>query len=166
MSAYWTALVVVFVILVFWFFYRSRKHNRQLDFDVAQLCRDYNAPNTEFDLDAAISQVMLGTRPGLVDGRWWVATGIEQVADRTYTRVLREYFVDAERDVEAAIDELFSVHGENVNDSPVMNEGQYAGSLAGHDGGIVHARVTGKWRPIGGWLVAIPPWLVNSNSHL
>jgi hypothetical protein len=156
-------VAVVVLLLVVLFLLRVRKTNQAMGDVVAQLCAEFGVPDRPFNLTAAVREVEAGTRPGIPrDGRWWVATGFEQIGDDSRTRLLTEEAVADEPGVRAAINELIDTFGGTAFMPPHLEEGRFVGTMPGVDSNIIYARITGRLRPIGGWLVAVPPGVIAS----
>lgn len=143
------------------------ENNRAFDDAISDLCREAGVPDVPFDLQAAVRSILAGTWPNLPDdGSWWVATGIEVVglpARRSRTRLL---FESTARDAEAVgfmTGELFATWGGPSAVNPNLAAKYFTGSFPGQKD-ILYARVTGRMRPIGAWLVAVPPWLIRSRA--
>ncbi len=127
---------------------------------VAEVCSAHGAPDLQFHLTPYLEAVTKGHHPDVVPGQWWIAQGLEQVGSPKRARLLKEWTTPSERDVHRAISDMLSVWGGPAILPPHLAEGFFQGGVPGQPKEIVYARVTGRYRPIGGWTVAVPPNLV------
>jgi hypothetical protein len=145
------------------FLSRYRENQRIFGDFISDTCRELGVPDVPFDMKAAVREVLAGRRPGVLrDGQWWVASGLEHVGNPRRMRLLEECALPDEAAVVASIENLFDFHAGRSPLPPYLNEGRYVGGLLGVSLDVIHANITGRWRPIGGWLVAVPPRLIGS----
>jgi hypothetical protein len=87
---------------------------------------------------------------------------VEVVGDSSKTRLLHEDVLPNKESVDASINELFSMFGGTAVLPPHLPEGRFIGSMSNVHPDIVFARITGHLRPIGAWMVAVPPALIRA----
>ena len=151
-------LVVVLVIVLL--SGGKSANSRDVRVFVADWCRDAGVPNVSFDLDAYVRQVVQGrSDTRLLPGQYWVIEGIEVIDDPSLTRKLvasPEYPAD----LQPRIAEMFRVFGGNSILPPHSPETRFIGDFPGAHEDVIYARMTGRMRPLGGWIVAIPASLI------
>ena len=156
-------VALAIVVLVVLFAIRISRSKRALSNVVSEWCREAGVPDRPLDLDATVRQVVAGKWPGIPrDGQWWIASGIEQIGDSSKTRLMREGTAPSIHAVHAEIEELFDEFGGAAHLPPHLAEGRFIGSMPSIHQDIIYARITGRLRPIGAWLVAVPPWVIGS----
>lgn len=159
-------IVLVVLVLGAVIAVRVVRSHRAMDTALSEWCRDQGVPDIPFDLTTAARQVVAGTRPGIPrDGQWWVAMGIEQVGRPSATRLLDEDVEPNEDAVYDTIALLFDHHGGSATNFPHLAESHFVGRLTSVHGDIILARITGHHRPIGGWMVAVPPWSIGARRE-
>lgn len=145
---------------------RYTKFNRTAGDHLSKMCHELGIPDFPFDRDAAVRQVLAGTRPSIPrDGQWWVAMGIEQVGYPSRTRLVRE---DAAPDIGAVhegIAALFNRFGGAAVAPPHLPESRIVAPMSHIHRDIILARITGHDRPFGAWLVAVPPTIFGAGKR-
>lgn len=154
------AAIVVVLIVALFVVVRYRANNSKLDQIISDLCRAWGVPDIPFNIQAAVREVMAGRRSGISEGEWCVMSGIEVVGQPSRTRLVHELPAPDKAAVDRHINDLFAEFGGTARIPPHLPEGRFVGSMSEIHPDIVHARITGHLRPIGGWLVAVPPQLV------
>jgi len=142
---------------------RYRRANQAVGKGISEWCREWEVPDVPFEIEAAVRDVMAGTRPGIPrDGQWWTAMGVEQVGNASRTRLLNETPVPSVEGVYADINKIFELFGGAAEAPPHIQEGRFLGPMTSVHQDIILARITGRYRPIGAWMVAVPPPLIDS----
>ena len=160
---YILVLVVVVLGAVFIrFILRYRRATRE---EISELCREWDVPDVPFNMEAAVREVMAGTRLGIPrDGQWWTAIGVEIVGQPSLKRLLSENPAPNSEAVYAGISNIFDLFGGPAPDPPHIPESRFVGALTSIHPDIIIARITGRYRPIGAWVVAVPPKLIGSRA--
>ena len=145
----------------------KRINNMIVDQAIASWCRDAGVPDVRYYPKDAAREVIAGTRPGTPrDGQWWIARGIEYPGRPAKTRVLFEGPAPDRDAVQASIHALYTEFGgPSEMFHPGRAEDYTMASIPGLPDETVWARVIGRYRPIGGWLVAVPPHLIGSGRR-
>jgi hypothetical protein len=163
-----TALIIIAVVIlvvVVLVANRIKGNQQEMRKVVSNWCREAGMPDAPFDITAAVRDVMSGKRPGIPrDGQWWIAMGIEQIGDSSRTRLLDEEAVPNRNAVDARMGNLFDMFGGTALMPPHLAEGRFVGQLPGVHEDVVFVRITGRQRPLGGWMVAVPPWLIGEGA--
>ena len=150
------AVGVVFAVL-------HARANRSVSGGWSEWCRHHGVPDVPFDYTAAAREVVAGTRPGIPrDGQWWVAHGIEQVGRRSMTRLFDENALPDLDTVHGVISNVFGDHRRTAEEGRHFADSHVVTTMPSVHRDIIVARITGRYRPIGGWLVAVPPRLIGS----
>lgn len=158
-------IVLVVLVLVAAVAARLVQANRRMDSSLSDWCRKYGVPDVQFDYEAAAREVVAGIRPGIPrDGRWWAATGIEQIGNRSRTRLLDEGDFPDDDAINEVIVALIEQHSGAAILPPHQGESRFIGRMTKIHPDIVFVRITGRHRPIGAWLVAVPPAVIASKA--
>jgi hypothetical protein len=150
----------------FWNWNRMKENNAAFGSVVTEICQEEGVPDVPFDLNAAVKQVVAGTWPGVPrDGHWWVAGGLEQIGKSDRTRLLVEDQAVGLADAERLVVAWFAPHRGAGQLPPHLPEGRWSGRMKNIHGDILHFRITGRMRPLGGWAVAVPPHVIGSKRR-
>lgn len=163
-----TVLVVLIVLalLVMWFLFRMSRNKRTIKDVISQICEAEGVPDIPFDPPTAVRQVLSGTRANLPrDGQWWVANGVEMIGNSGLTRLIEETTLPNRVAVHEYIEDFFAPHAGPAISPPHLAEGRFVGNMMGQPGDVIQARTTGRLRPIGAWVVAVPPGLIDSKRR-
>lgn len=158
-------VVIVLVLLVVWFLFRMSRNKRAIKDVISQICEVEGVPDIPFEPSTAVRQVLSGTRPGLPrDGQWWVASGVEMIGNSGLTRLFEETTLPNRVAVHEYIEDFFAPHAGSAINPPHLAEGRFIGNMMDQPSEVIYARTTGRLRPIGAWVVAVPPGLIESQS--
>lgn len=159
-------VLIVLFLLVLWFLFRVSRNKQAMNDVISQICEAEGVPDVPFDPQATVRQVLSGTRPGFPrGGQWWVASGIEMVGNSGQTRLVEETTLPNRAAVHEYIEEFFAPHAGPALNPPHLAEGRFIGKLMGQPNEVIYARTTGRLRPIGAWVVAVPPELIDSKRR-
>jgi hypothetical protein len=152
--------VVLLLLLIISGARRSANANQQGRDVISDICVSAGVPDIPVDLNTYTRAIIRGERKVPLNGYWWVAQGVEQVGVPDKTRMLREWSVPTERDVREIIAAMAAEWGGRALAPPHLNEGFFLGKMPSMPKEVIYARMTGKYRPIGGWVVAVPPEII------